>query len=55
MEEGCERHNDSLSDCLQKLPAARVINAIRDLSGKPASERVAGAPVHVLPRALPIS
>ena len=27
MEEGCERHNDSLSDCLQKLPAERLIDA----------------------------
>jgi heptosyltransferase-3 len=33
MEEGCERHNDSLSDCLQHLSATRVIDAIRDLSG----------------------
>ena len=32
MEEGCERHNGSLSDCLQNLPAARVIAAIRSLS-----------------------
>jgi len=32
MEEGCERHNASLSDCLQNLPAASVIAAIRDLS-----------------------
>ena len=32
MEEGCDRHNASLSDCLQNLPAARVITAIRDLS-----------------------
>ena len=33
MQEGCERHNASLSDCLQNLPAARVITAIRELSG----------------------
>jgi heptosyltransferase-3 len=33
MQEGCERHNASLSDCLQNLPAARVIAAIRDLTG----------------------
>lgn len=32
MEEGCERHNGSLSDCLQNLPATRVIAAIRSLS-----------------------
>ncbi len=34
MEEGCDRHNASLSDCLQKLPAARVIAAIQELSGE---------------------
>ena len=34
MEEGCDRHNASLSDCLQNLPAAKVIEAIRDLSGE---------------------
>jgi heptosyltransferase-3 len=34
MEEGCDRHNASLSDCLQNLPAARVIAAIRDLSSE---------------------
>ena len=34
MEEGCERHNASLSDCLQNLPASSVYAAIRDLSGK---------------------
>ena len=31
MEEGCERHNSSLSDCLQNLPAARVIGALQEL------------------------
>ncbi len=31
MEEGCERHNNSLSDCLQNLPAAKVIDALREL------------------------
>lgn len=55
MEEGCERHNASLSDCLQKLPAARVIAAIRDLSGMqpdlgqsrivPVNKRHAGLPL----------
>jgi heptosyltransferase-3 len=34
MGEGCDRHNASLSDCLQNLPAAKVIAAIRELSGK---------------------
>jgi heptosyltransferase-3 len=34
MEEGCDRHNASLSDCLQNLPAAKVIAAIRVLSGE---------------------
>jgi heptosyltransferase-3 len=31
MEEGCERHIASLSDCLQNLPAAKVIEALREL------------------------
>ncbi len=31
MEEGCDRHNGSLSDCLQKLPAERLINALDQL------------------------
>jgi heptosyltransferase III len=35
MEEGCERHNDSLSACLQKLPSARVISAVRELMNMP--------------------
>jgi heptosyltransferase-3 len=34
MEEGCDRHNASLSDCLQNLSAASVIAAIRRLSGE---------------------
>jgi heptosyltransferase-3 len=34
MGEGCDRHNASLSDCLQNLPAAKVIAAIHDLSGE---------------------
>jgi heptosyltransferase-3 len=34
MGEGCDRHNASLSDCLQNLPAAKVIAAIRELSGE---------------------
>lgn len=34
MEEGCERHIASLSDCLQKLPSASVIAAILDLSNR---------------------
>ncbi|MEO7623128.1 MAG: hypothetical protein ABIS30_08665, partial [Gallionella sp.] len=39
MEEGCERHNASLSDCLQHLPVANVIAAIQDLSEKLGIER----------------
>jgi heptosyltransferase-3 len=35
MEEGCDRHNASLSDCLQKLPVTTVISAIRELSMEP--------------------
>jgi heptosyltransferase III len=35
MEEGCDRHNDSLSDCLQKLPAVRVKRAISELLNLP--------------------
>ena len=31
MLEGCDSHNDSLSECLQKLPAARAIDALREL------------------------
>jgi heptosyltransferase-3 len=34
MKEGCDRHNASLSDCLQNLPAAKVIAAILKLSGE---------------------
>jgi len=30
MEEGCDRHIASLSDCLQNLPAASVITALRE-------------------------
>ena len=32
MEEGCERHINSLSNCLQNMPAARIIYALRELS-----------------------
>jgi heptosyltransferase-3 len=39
MEEGCERHNASLSDCLQHLPVTSVIAAIQDLSEKLGIER----------------
>ncbi len=35
MEEGCDRHNDSLSDCLQKMPTARVIDAVNQLMNLP--------------------
>ena len=55
MEEGCERHNDSLSDCLQHLPVTRVINAIRDLSEKPDTKRVQAASVSILRPVFPIN
>jgi heptosyltransferase-3 len=32
MQEGCDRHNASLSDCLQNLPTTKIIAAIRDFS-----------------------
>jgi heptosyltransferase-3 len=35
MEEGCERHIASLSDCLQNLPAAKAIDALRELLNLP--------------------
>lgn len=35
MEEGCERHINSLSDCLQNLPAASVIDALCELMNMP--------------------
>ena len=35
MEEGCDRHIASLSDCLQNLPAASAINAVRELLNLP--------------------
>lgn len=35
MEEGCERHLASLSDCLQNLPAANAIAALRELLNLP--------------------
>ncbi len=35
MEEGCERHNASLSACLQNLPAARTIDVLRELMNSP--------------------
>jgi len=54
MEEGCERHNASLSDCLQNLPAARVIAAIRDLSGTTLEiEHPSIVPKRILQTALP--
>jgi len=31
--EGCERRIDSYSDCLQQLPASKVIDAVRRISG----------------------
>jgi len=34
--EGCERNVESFSDCLLQLPAARIIAAIRELTGIPA-------------------
>jgi len=35
MEEGCERHNNSLSACLQNMPSAKVINVLRELMNLP--------------------
>ena len=35
MEEGCERHNASLSDCLQNLPTAKAIDALCELLNLP--------------------
>jgi heptosyltransferase-3 len=35
MQEGCERHNNSLSACLQNLPAAKAIDALRELMKLP--------------------
>jgi len=35
LEEGCDRHINSLSDCLQKLPSERVIIALRELMDLP--------------------
>jgi len=35
MGEGCERHIASLSDCLQNLPAAKAIDALRELLNLP--------------------
>lgn len=35
MEEGCDRHIASLSACLQNLPAARAIDALRELMNLP--------------------
>jgi heptosyltransferase-3 len=58
MEEGCERHNDSLSDCLQKLPVSRVIDAIGDLAiptGKHEIRLTTAASRNILHPVLPIS
>lgn len=54
MQEGCERHNDSLSDCLQNLPASRVIDAIRELSGEREIDRPPAVSVNILHPALPL-
>jgi heptosyltransferase-3 len=35
MQEGCDRHNGSLSICLQNLPARRVIDALCELLNLP--------------------
>lgn len=46
-EEGCERHIDSLSDCLQHLPASRVIAAVaRALNVSPGA---AATPARIIP------
>ena len=36
--EGCDRHIDSGSRCLESLPASRAIDAARELLGLPASD-----------------
>ncbi len=41
MEEGCERHIASLSDCLQNLPAVSAINAVRELLNLPLDTKIA--------------
>jgi heptosyltransferase-3 len=46
MEEGCERHIASLSDCLQKLPSASAIAALRELLNSP-YQRVIGTTADV--------
>jgi heptosyltransferase-3 len=38
MEEGCNHHLTSLSDCLQQLPVSRVIEALQEMLGKPLPE-----------------
>jgi len=43
-EEGCERRVGSLSDCLQHLPAGRVIEAVRAAIGAGRAEQAAAAP-----------
>jgi heptosyltransferase III len=35
MEEGCERRITSLSDCLQNMPAAKAVDALRELMNIP--------------------
>ncbi len=35
MKEGCEQHTSSLSDCMQNLPTARAIAALRELLNLP--------------------
>lgn len=37
LKEGCERHVESRSDCLDRLPSASVISALSQLLGEPAS------------------
>ncbi|KXS31063.1 MAG: hypothetical protein AWT59_2803 [Candidatus Gallionella acididurans] len=55
MEEGCDRHNASLSNCLQNLPAASVIAAIRRLSGEePGLEQSPLVPANKRRAALPL-
>ncbi|MGH8716175.1 MAG: LPS core biosynthesis protein, partial [Burkholderiales bacterium] len=38
--EGCDRHIESFSDCLQELPSRKVITAAESLLTKYASARV---------------
>ncbi len=46
--EGCDRHTDSYSDCLQQLPARRVIAAAAALLAQPDARQLSGHPARVV-------